>query len=104
MGTLRLSINTRAGGAARLATHSVSTRRYGQAMKVRTSVALSKSVLAALDRRAGGPRRRSALIERAVRSYLSVDAPQRADLTTINRHAKRLNEEAEDVLSYQVIP
>jgi metal-responsive CopG/Arc/MetJ family transcriptional regulator len=74
-------------------------------MKVRTSVALSREVLDAIDRRAKGRGSRSALIENAVRSYLAPQprADQR-DLTLINRRAKRLNEEAEDVLSYQVVP
>jgi len=40
-----------------------------------------------------------------VRSYLTVlSASDRKDLEIINRRAKRLNEEAEDVLSYQVLP
>ena len=40
-----------------------------------------------------------------MRSYLTVlSASDRKDLVIINRRAKRLNEEAEDVLSYQVVP
>ena len=74
-------------------------------VKVKTSVALSRDVLAAIDRRAGGRGRRSALIESAVRSYLRGEtAKDRHDLDIINRRAKRLNKEAEDVLGYQAIP
>jgi hypothetical protein len=59
----------------------------------------------AIDRQAGGRGHRSAFIESAVRSYLMVvSASDRKDLGIINRRAKRLNEEAEDVLSYQVLP
>ena len=40
-----------------------------------------------------------------MRSYLTVlPAGDRKDFGIINRWAKRLNEEAEDVLSYQVVP
>jgi len=74
-------------------------------MKVKTSVAFSRDLLTAIDRYAGGRSRRSAFIERAVRSYLSFQPNgSRRDLAIINRRARRLNEEAEDVLGYQVIP
>jgi hypothetical protein len=59
----------------------------------------------AIDRQTGGRGRRSAFIENAVRSYLTIlPAGDRKDLGIINRLAKRLNEEAEDVLSYQAVP
>lgn len=80
-------------------------RTYASAVKVKTSVALSRDVVTAIDRQTGGRGCRSAFIENAVRSYLTVlSASDRKDLVIINRRAKRLNEEAEDVLSYQVVP
>jgi metal-responsive CopG/Arc/MetJ family transcriptional regulator len=79
--------------------------RMLRAVKIKTSVALSRDVLVAIDRRAGGRGRRSAFIEKAVRSFLTSPASRdRKDLDVINRRAKRLNEEAEDVLAYQAIP
>jgi hypothetical protein len=52
------------------------------------------------------PGPRSELVEAALRIYLlrlrRRDASH--DLETINAHAAELNAEAEDVLSYQVIP
>ncbi|MGD0947445.1 MAG: hypothetical protein ABSA52_08440 [Candidatus Binatia bacterium] len=61
--------------------------------------------MTAIDRQTRRRARRSAFIENAVRSYLTVlPAGDRKDFGIINRWAKRLNEEAEDVLSYQVVP
>jgi Arc/MetJ-type ribon-helix-helix transcriptional regulator len=76
---------------------------YPHPMKVKTSVALSKEILVAIDRRAGRRGSRSAVIEMALRSYLR-PARETGDLEIINRHAKHLNREARDVLGYQVIP
>lgn len=74
-------------------------------MRVKTSVTLPEDLLRSLDRAAGGQGKRSRLIEQAVRALL--EARARADRDTkeialINRHADRLNEEAADVLEYQV--
>jgi len=47
---------------------------------------------------------RSTLIERAIREFLAAQARQQQDLRDLdilNRRADALNEEAEDVLSYQ---
>ena len=77
-------------------------------MKHKMSITLSEAVLRAVDRRAERFRNnRSGFIERAVRSYLAdLDRKERdaEELARINRHAARLNQEAEDVLAYQVIP
>jgi metal-responsive CopG/Arc/MetJ family transcriptional regulator len=75
-------------------------------MKVETTVTLSEELLAALVDRAPDATLRSDLIEVAVRTYL-VRLRKRDssnDLEIINAHAAELNAEAEDVLSYQVIP
>jgi metal-responsive CopG/Arc/MetJ family transcriptional regulator len=74
-------------------------------MKVKTSITLSEDVLAALDRMRGGFKNRSAFIEAAVRAYLRQLAKQSRDtrdLDILNRNSDRLNQEAEDVLEYQV--
>jgi metal-responsive CopG/Arc/MetJ family transcriptional regulator len=75
-------------------------------MKVETTVFLSEELLTALGARASDPRDRSELVEAALREYLPQlrkSDPAR-DLEIINAHAAELNEEAEDVLSYQVVP
>jgi metal-responsive CopG/Arc/MetJ family transcriptional regulator len=75
-------------------------------MKAETTVVLSRDVVAALERRVRHPRDRSEVVESALRAYLS--QPQRGedsgDLAIINARAAELNEEAADVLEYQVIP
>ena len=76
-------------------------------MKVKTSVTLTADLLEAIDQQAGPRRNRSDFIEKAVRAYIAQavrDAQNEKDLDIINRRAKRLNEEAADVLSYQVVP
>lgn len=75
-------------------------------MKVETIVTLSEELLAALSSRAPDPQRRSELVEAAVKAYLLrlLKRSSARDLELINAHADELNREAEDVLSYQVIP
>ncbi len=73
-------------------------------MKVKISITLSEELVARLDSRVGPSANRSALIERAVSAYLvSLDLQERElrDIEIINRHAERLNREAEDVLEFQ---
>ena len=73
-------------------------------MKVKTSITLSDTLLASIDRHAGKGANRSEFIENAVRSYIAslIRREQNArDLAIINRHAARLNREAKDVLDYQ---
>jgi metal-responsive CopG/Arc/MetJ family transcriptional regulator len=73
-------------------------------MKEKTSITLSKDVLASVDRLAGSRHSRSAFIERVLRKYLRERARNAAharDLARINSAAARLNAEAMDVLSYQ---
>lgn len=73
-------------------------------MKEKTSITLSKDLLARVDRLAGSKQSRSAFIERVLRKYLK--DRQRAsiharDVELLNEAADRLNREAEDVLEYQ---
>jgi metal-responsive CopG/Arc/MetJ family transcriptional regulator len=73
-------------------------------MKEKTSITLSKEVLAGIDRIAGSKQSRSAFIEAVLRRYLrrraraQVDA---RDLELINNAANELNAEVEDILRYQ---
>ena len=76
-------------------------------MKVKTSVTLSDDLLKAIDEYSGPRKNRSEFIEKALRNYISQAIRERQnakDLEIINRKADRLNVEAADVLSYQVIP
>ena len=75
-------------------------------MKEKTSITLSREVLAGIDRLAGSKHSRSAFIERILRRFLRDKARAEAnarDLERINRAAERLNQEAADVLQYQAI-
>lgn len=78
---------------------------YIRSMKIKTSITLSEDILDAINQRSGEFRNRSAFIEAAVRAYIAqkVREEQNArDLAIINRCADSLNEEAADVLEYQV--
>jgi metal-responsive CopG/Arc/MetJ family transcriptional regulator len=83
-------------------------------MKEKTSITLSKEILAAIDRMAGSKQRgskqkgskqsRSAFIEAVLARYLRHQARaqiEARDLELINNAADELNEEVEDVLRYQ---
>ena len=72
-------------------------------MKVKTSITLSQDVLEDIDRLAAS-RSRSEVIEQALRVWLESRAQRERDsreLRIINRHARRLNREALDILDYQ---
>ena len=80
---------------------------YKSSMKVKTSITLSAEVLTLIDGEVEGDSRqnRSQLIEEAVRAFLKHKKRiwrEAKDLRLINKQASRLNEEAEDALSYQV--
>lgn len=75
-------------------------------MKTKTSITLSQDVLAIVDQRANA-NNRSEFIETALWSYIAQvarDEQNARDLEIINRNADRLNQEAAEVLTYQVIP
>jgi metal-responsive CopG/Arc/MetJ family transcriptional regulator len=76
-------------------------------MKEKTSITLSKEVLAGIDRAAGSKQSRSAFIESILLHYLRLEAKAARDareIALINRHADELNAEAEDVMRYQALP
>ncbi len=74
-------------------------------MKVKTSITISEELLRTIDQNLGKSKNRSAFIEHALRDYLrkrTKTIRNQKDLDILNRNSKRLNREAEDVLSYQV--
>lgn len=73
-------------------------------MKQKTSITLSREVLAGIDRVAGSKKSRSAFIESVLAEHLRARAlaeRDARDLAIINRNAERLNRDAEDGLEYQ---
>ena len=81
--------------------------RYKGSMKVKTSITLSEDLIDAIDKRSGQFKNRSDFIETAMRFYIGriiIEEQNARDLDIINRQADRLNQEAIDVLAYQVIP
>jgi metal-responsive CopG/Arc/MetJ family transcriptional regulator len=76
-------------------------------MKVKTSITLSEDLLEAIDQRSAQFKNRSDFIEAAIRAYIDKiirDEQNTKDLAILNSQADRLNKEAADVLTYQVIP
>ena len=80
---------------------------YIRSMKVKTSITLSEDILEAINKRPDGFKNRSDFIEAAIRSYIEQKIREERnarDLAILNRQMDRLNQEAIDVLTYQVIP
>ena len=78
---------------------------YIGSMKVKTSITLSEELLKAVDQHAKEYKNRSEFIEEAVRVFIRrlIRRQQDArDLEIINDRADYLNQEAMDVLTYQV--
>ncbi len=76
-------------------------------MKIKTSITLPADLVTAIDKQAESFRNRSSFIEAAVRAFLAQrqrQAREARDLAIINERADRLNDEAAEVLEYQVIP
>jgi Arc/MetJ-type ribon-helix-helix transcriptional regulator len=72
-------------------------------MKDKTSITLSRKVLAGIDRLAGSRQSRSTFIEAVLRLFLRSRARAEAearDLERINRASDRLNAEAAEVRGY----
>jgi metal-responsive CopG/Arc/MetJ family transcriptional regulator len=75
-------------------------------MKEKTSITLSREVLAQVDHLAGSRMSRSAVIEHVLRSYLGERSRRKIhsrDLERINAAADRLNREAAEVLEFQTL-
>ena len=78
---------------------------YISSMKIKTSITLSEDVLKAIDSMIGEHKNRSDFIETAVRTFIiqtEREKQNQRDLELINQHADRLNEEASEVLTFQV--
>ena len=74
-------------------------------MKVETSIVVEKDLLEAVDKLSGEDKNRSEFIEAAIEAYIaqvSHHVGDAKDLEIINERADDLNEEALDVLNYQV--
>ena len=74
-------------------------------MKIKTSITLSQDLLQSMDAMLTGAGNRSRFIEAAVRAYikhLKKEARDDRELLILNQNADSLNQEAEDVLSFQV--
>ena len=78
---------------------------YDWSMKVKTSVTLEQGVVAAVEKAAQDGESRSQVIERLLRESLATRgraAIDERDRDIIDAHADELNDEAADVLAYQV--
>lgn len=76
-------------------------------MKLKTSITLDEGVVAAVERAARDGESRSQAIERLLRQNLAEQeraAIDRRDRAILDARADELNEEAVDVLGYQVDP
>jgi metal-responsive CopG/Arc/MetJ family transcriptional regulator len=73
-------------------------------MRAKTSVSLTKELLAEIDRVAGRDVNRSEFLERAAWDRIALMRRRRRealDVRILNRQARALNSEAFDVLEYQ---
>ena len=73
-------------------------------MTTQTSVYLPDELLAELVRRAPDQYERSNLIVEALRYFFSTHQGTCEELDRINAFADELNQEAKDILDYQVMP
>jgi len=74
-------------------------------MKTKISITLSAFLLAEIDRRAGKGGSRSSFVEGVLLAYLRANARRASearDLKLLDAASDRLNQEALDVLEYQV--
>jgi metal-responsive CopG/Arc/MetJ family transcriptional regulator len=74
-------------------------------MKVKTSITVDEELLKAVDLLSGKYKNRSEFIEAAIQSYVAQvtrSEHNTKDLEVINHYADDLNQEALDVLAYQV--
>ena len=75
-------------------------------MKLKTSITLEQEVITAIEEAAREGESRSQVIERLLRQSLSARERveiDKHDRNLMNEHADELNEEAVDVLDYQVV-
>lgn len=73
-------------------------------MKSKASITLAEGVLRQVDQLAAQGSNRSRIIEQAVVEYLERRrraSREQRDLEILNRHSEELNEEMEDILTFQ---
>ena len=73
-------------------------------MKVKTSVTLPKELLLSVDAFIGKKHKRSAIIEQALRQYITTEkrkALNKRDMEIINANADALNKQAAETLEFQ---
>jgi len=73
-------------------------------MKVKTSITLSEELIHSIDKKIGKQGNLSRFIEKALWDFIERQERKERDmqdLKILNKRAKKLNREAEDVLSYQ---
>ena len=73
-------------------------------MTTQTSINVPDDQVAELYRRAHQPDARTALIAEALRCFFATRDAANSGLKILNRYGDELNQEAEDVLDYQMIP
>ena len=76
-------------------------------MRVKTSISLSPETIAAIDAIACTDSNRSRVIEQAITEFIErhhCGLREARDLEILNRSAKELNREMEDILDHQVEP
>jgi len=76
-------------------------------MKMKTSVTLSAELVEELDGMTDENANRSQMIEKAVAEFIEREHRQlrnERDLKILNRSADELNQEIDDILTYQAIP
>lgn len=74
-------------------------------MKVKTSITISEYILREMDNLLNQSGSRSSFIEQALLEYIQHHKKlmrDHKDLELINAHAEEMNEEADDILSFQV--
>lgn len=72
-------------------------------MTTQTSISIPDDLAAELYRRAPQREAQTALIAEALRCFFSTQDAANSELEILNRYADELNQEAEDVIDYQVI-
>ncbi len=73
-------------------------------MKVRTSVTLPEELLTKVNALAGKTRKRSEIVECALRDYMAKEKRKKLntrDIEIINEHADLINKQVEETLEFQ---
>lgn len=73
-------------------------------MKIQKAISIPDDLVAELYRRAPQPDACTALVAEALRCFFATHHSINSELEILNRYADELNQEAEDVLDYHVIP